>query len=121
MAQHTFFFSKLRALCREFFCFYLTVYGSCCAVCFCVCAEPAPPKSLYAVNATHTAVTLLWTEEGVVDFYQIFCKPLGLNKELKVRTRQEGREESTCTECCVRTLFSESFRFHKRTCGPQKA
>uniref|UniRef100_A0A8C1NW81 Protein tyrosine phosphatase receptor type O n=1 Tax=Cyprinus carpio TaxID=7962 RepID=A0A8C1NW81_CYPCA len=38
--------------------------------------EPAPPKSLYAVNATDTAVTLLWMEDGVVDFYQIVCRPL---------------------------------------------
>ncbi|XP_066525534.1 receptor-type tyrosine-protein phosphatase O isoform X2 [Hoplias malabaricus] len=45
--------------------------------------EPAPPRSLYAVNATHSAVTLLWTEEGVVDFYQINCKKLGPNKPLK--------------------------------------
>ncbi|KAL7867449.1 hypothetical protein SRHO_G00088330 [Serrasalmus rhombeus] len=45
--------------------------------------EPAPPKSLYAVNATHSAVTLLWTEEGVVDFCQISCKQLGPNKQLK--------------------------------------
>uniref|UniRef100_A0A7N6A366 protein-tyrosine-phosphatase n=1 Tax=Anabas testudineus TaxID=64144 RepID=A0A7N6A366_ANATE len=37
--------------------------------------EPAPPRSLYAVNATHSSVTLLWTEEGVVDFYQVLCKP----------------------------------------------
>ncbi|KAF7649030.1 hypothetical protein LDENG_00148340 [Lucifuga dentata] len=36
--------------------------------------EPAPPKSLYAVNVTHSSVTLLWTEEGVVDYYQVFCK-----------------------------------------------
>ncbi|XP_041934315.1 receptor-type tyrosine-protein phosphatase O isoform X2 [Alosa sapidissima] len=53
--------------------------------------EPAPPKSLYAVNATHTAVTLLWSEEGVVDFYQIFCKPLGPNKELKSREPQTSQ------------------------------
>uniref|UniRef100_A0A6Q2X3W5 Protein-tyrosine-phosphatase n=1 Tax=Esox lucius TaxID=8010 RepID=A0A6Q2X3W5_ESOLU len=33
--------------------------------------EPAPPRSLYAVNATHSSVTLLWTEDGVVDFYQV--------------------------------------------------
>uniref|UniRef100_A0A3Q3WFT3 Uncharacterized protein n=1 Tax=Mola mola TaxID=94237 RepID=A0A3Q3WFT3_MOLML len=32
--------------------------------------EPAPPRSLYAINATHSSVTLLWTEEGVVDHYQ---------------------------------------------------
>ncbi|KAL2102898.1 hypothetical protein ACEWY4_002066 [Coilia grayii] len=50
--------------------------------------EPAPPKSLYAVNATHSAVTLLWSEEGVVDFYQVLCKPLGPNKELKSREPQ---------------------------------
>uniref|UniRef100_A0A8C1BCL2 Protein-tyrosine-phosphatase n=1 Tax=Cyprinus carpio carpio TaxID=630221 RepID=A0A8C1BCL2_CYPCA len=45
--------------------------------------EPAPPKSLYAVNATDTAVTLLWTEDGVVDFYQIVCRPLRVNGESK--------------------------------------
>uniref|UniRef100_A0A4W6G379 protein-tyrosine-phosphatase n=1 Tax=Lates calcarifer TaxID=8187 RepID=A0A4W6G379_LATCA len=37
--------------------------------------EPAPPRSLYAVNATHSSVTLLWTEEGVVDHYQVLCRP----------------------------------------------
>uniref|UniRef100_A0A672NG68 protein-tyrosine-phosphatase n=1 Tax=Sinocyclocheilus grahami TaxID=75366 RepID=A0A672NG68_SINGR len=45
--------------------------------------EPAPPKSLYAVNATDAAVTLLWTEDGVVDFYQIVCRPLRVNRESK--------------------------------------
>uniref|UniRef100_A0A3Q1H3B0 protein-tyrosine-phosphatase n=1 Tax=Anabas testudineus TaxID=64144 RepID=A0A3Q1H3B0_ANATE len=47
--------------------------------------EPAPPRSLYAVNATHSSVTLLWTEEGVVDFYQVLCKPSKASKERKVR------------------------------------
>ncbi|XP_055761686.1 receptor-type tyrosine-protein phosphatase O isoform X1 [Salvelinus fontinalis] len=48
--------------------------------------EPAPPRSLYAVNATHSSVTLLWSEEGVVDFYQVLCKPTKtINKELKAR------------------------------------
>ncbi|XP_071383726.1 receptor-type tyrosine-protein phosphatase O [Centroberyx affinis] len=50
--------------------------------------EPAPPKSLYAVNATHSSVTLLWTEEGVVDYYQVLCKPARPNKELKAREPQ---------------------------------
>ncbi|KAM3859270.1 receptor-type tyrosine-protein phosphatase O [Diretmus argenteus] len=50
--------------------------------------EPAPPKSLYAVNATHSSVTLLWTEEGVVDYYQVLCKPARTNKELKAREPQ---------------------------------
>uniref|UniRef100_A0A8C9RI04 protein-tyrosine-phosphatase n=1 Tax=Scleropages formosus TaxID=113540 RepID=A0A8C9RI04_SCLFO len=43
--------------------------------------EPASPRSLYAVNSTHTSVSLVWVEEGVVDFYQVLCKPLSLNKE----------------------------------------
>ncbi|XP_029604239.1 receptor-type tyrosine-protein phosphatase O isoform X5 [Salmo trutta] len=48
--------------------------------------EPAPPRSLYAVNATHSSVTLLWSEVGVVDFYQVLCKPTNtVNKELKAR------------------------------------
>uniref|UniRef100_A0A8C7KXJ7 Protein tyrosine phosphatase receptor type O n=1 Tax=Oncorhynchus kisutch TaxID=8019 RepID=A0A8C7KXJ7_ONCKI len=48
--------------------------------------EPAPPRSLYAVNATHSSVTLLWSGEGVVDFYQVLCKPTNtINKDLKVR------------------------------------
>ncbi|XP_026066048.1 receptor-type tyrosine-protein phosphatase O isoform X3 [Carassius auratus] len=45
--------------------------------------EPAPPKSLYALNATDSAVTLLWTEEGIVDFYQVLCRPLRVNRESK--------------------------------------
>ncbi|XP_038145065.1 receptor-type tyrosine-protein phosphatase O isoform X3 [Cyprinodon tularosa] len=45
--------------------------------------EPAPPRSLFAVNATHSSVTLLWTEEGVVDYYQVLCRPNGPGKELK--------------------------------------
>ncbi|XP_062339547.1 receptor-type tyrosine-protein phosphatase O isoform X1 [Osmerus eperlanus] len=53
--------------------------------------EPAPPKSLYAVNATHSSVTLLWTEDGVVDSYQILCKILGPNKELKAREPQTAQ------------------------------
>lgn len=50
-----------------------------------VAAEPAPPRSLYAVNATHSSVTLLWTEDGVVDHYQVLCKPSRASKELKVK------------------------------------
>ncbi|XP_024140158.1 receptor-type tyrosine-protein phosphatase O isoform X1 [Oryzias melastigma] len=47
--------------------------------------EPAPPRSLYAVNATHSSATLLWSEEGVVDFYQVLCRPCTANKELKAQ------------------------------------
>ncbi|XP_059181925.1 receptor-type tyrosine-protein phosphatase O isoform X2 [Centropristis striata] len=50
--------------------------------------EPAAPRSLYAVNATHSAVTLLWTEEGVVDYYQVLCKANRPGKELKAREPQ---------------------------------
>ncbi|KAJ3612337.1 hypothetical protein NHX12_020613, partial [Muraenolepis orangiensis] len=38
-------------------------------------AKPAPPRSLYAVNSTHSSVTLLWSVEGVVDYYQVLCRP----------------------------------------------
>lgn len=50
--------------------------------------EPAPPKSLFAVNATPSSVTLLWTEDGVVDSYQVLCKIIRPNKELKAREPQ---------------------------------
>ncbi|KAM4523845.1 receptor-type tyrosine-protein phosphatase O isoform 2-T2 [Fundulus diaphanus] len=45
--------------------------------------EPAPPRSLFAINATHSSVTLLWTEEGVVDYCQVLCRPNRAGKELK--------------------------------------
>lgn len=78
--------------------------------------EPAPPKSLYAVNATHFSVTLLWTEDGVVDYYQIYCKPNKANKELKSREPQtvnthvvtiSGLMPSSSYNCTV-TSFSYS-------------
>ncbi|XP_072233557.1 receptor-type tyrosine-protein phosphatase O isoform X2 [Leuresthes tenuis] len=47
--------------------------------------EPAPPRALFAVNATHSSVTLLWTEDGVVDYYQVVCRPCKAGKELKAR------------------------------------
>ncbi|KAM9846087.1 receptor-type tyrosine-protein phosphatase O [Aulostomus maculatus] len=47
--------------------------------------EPAPPRLLYAVNATPSSVTLLWSEEGVVDHYQVLCKT---SKDLKVKARE---------------------------------
>ncbi|XP_060745801.1 receptor-type tyrosine-protein phosphatase O isoform X3 [Tachysurus vachellii] len=50
--------------------------------------DPAPPKSLYAINATHSAVTLLWTEEGVVDFYQVSCRQLKPITQLKAAEPQ---------------------------------
>ncbi|XP_043964289.1 receptor-type tyrosine-protein phosphatase O isoform X1 [Gambusia affinis] len=46
--------------------------------------EPAPPRLLLAVNATHSSVTLLWSEDGVVDYYQVLCRPNWASKELKV-------------------------------------
>ncbi|XP_035257894.1 receptor-type tyrosine-protein phosphatase O isoform X3 [Anguilla anguilla] len=57
--------------------------------------EPAPPKSLYAVNATHTSVTLLWVEEGVVDFYQVLCKQVRPGRDLKL-----SEEHVTNGRCC---------------------
>uniref|UniRef100_A0A8C1B9Y6 Protein-tyrosine-phosphatase n=1 Tax=Cyprinus carpio carpio TaxID=630221 RepID=A0A8C1B9Y6_CYPCA len=66
--------------------------------------EPAPPKSLYAVNATDTAVTLLWTEDGVVDFYQIVCRPLRVNGESKVRAQRDSLHRNS--EYCWTEEFS---------------
>ncbi|OXB57581.1 hypothetical protein ASZ78_008290, partial [Callipepla squamata] len=47
--------------------------------------EPAPPKSLFAVNKTQTSVTLLWVEEGVADFFEVYCQQAGSNQEMKVQ------------------------------------
>ncbi|KAM3909831.1 receptor-type tyrosine-protein phosphatase O isoform 2-T2 [Leptodactylus fuscus] len=35
--------------------------------------DPAPPKSLYAVNKTQTSFTLLWVEEGFSDHFEVVC------------------------------------------------
>ncbi|KAM9029662.1 receptor-type tyrosine-protein phosphatase O isoform 1-T1 [Ara ararauna] len=47
--------------------------------------EPAPPKSLFAVNKTQTSVTLLWVEEGVADFFEVCCQQAGSGQETKVQ------------------------------------
>ncbi|XP_034382756.1 receptor-type tyrosine-protein phosphatase O-like [Cyclopterus lumpus] len=76
--------------------------------------EPAAPRSLYAVNATASAVTLLWTEDGVVDHYQVLCRATGT--ELKTREPQtcsshvvtvSGLKPSSSYNCTV-TSFSYS-------------
>uniref|UniRef100_A0A3Q1ET59 protein-tyrosine-phosphatase n=1 Tax=Acanthochromis polyacanthus TaxID=80966 RepID=A0A3Q1ET59_9TELE len=78
--------------------------------------EPAPPRSLFAVNATHSSVTLLWTEDGVVDYYQVVCRPSRSSKELKTREPQtstshvvtiSGLLPSSSYNCTV-TSFSYS-------------
>nr|XP_058138818.1 receptor-type tyrosine-protein phosphatase O isoform X3 [Dasypus novemcinctus] len=47
--------------------------------------EPAPPKSLFAVNKTQTSVTLLWVEEGIADFFEVFCQQVGSNQETRLQ------------------------------------
>lgn len=78
-------------------------------------AEPAPPRSLYAVNATHSSVTLLWAEEGVVDYYQVLCKASGGKKELKVTTiaGRSGRPGTAqlAVSFCVSLSFRNEFSF----------
>ncbi|XP_068590152.1 receptor-type tyrosine-protein phosphatase O isoform X1 [Cebidichthys violaceus] len=78
--------------------------------------EPAAPRSLYAVNATHSSVTLLWTEDGVVDYYQVLCRANRPGKELKTREPQtsshhvvtvSGLTPSSSYNCSV-TSFSYS-------------
>lgn len=52
---------------------------------FSLTPEPAPPKSLFAVNKTQTSVTLLWVEEGVADFFEVYCQQAGSGQETKVQ------------------------------------
>ncbi|XP_069618838.1 receptor-type tyrosine-protein phosphatase O isoform X2 [Ranitomeya imitator] len=40
--------------------------------------DPAPPKSLFAVNKTQTSFTLLWVEDGFSDYYDVSCWRLDL-------------------------------------------
>ncbi|KAM6436934.1 receptor-type tyrosine-protein phosphatase O isoform 3-T4 [Liasis olivaceus] len=47
--------------------------------------DPAPPRSLFAVNKTETSVTLLWVEEGVADFFEVFCQQIGSDHEAKIQ------------------------------------
>ncbi|XP_008297081.1 receptor-type tyrosine-protein phosphatase O-like [Stegastes partitus] len=86
------------------------------SLCSLFAAEPAPPRSLLAVNATHSSVTLLWTEDGVVDYYQVACRPSRGTKELKTREPQtstshvvtvSGLLPSSSYNCTV-TSFSYS-------------
>ncbi|RXM34878.1 Receptor-type tyrosine-protein phosphatase O [Acipenser ruthenus] len=77
--------------------------------------EPAPPKSLFAVNKSQTSVTLLWVEEGVVDFYRVFCKQVESDGELKQEQLSVNNHmvtidsllPSTAYNCSV-TSFSHS-------------
>lgn len=52
---------------------------------FALSSEPAPPKSLFAVNKTQTSVTLLWVEEGVADFFEVLCQQLGSSHSAKLQ------------------------------------
>ncbi|KAK1906945.1 Receptor-type tyrosine-protein phosphatase O, partial [Dissostichus eleginoides] len=47
--------------------------------------KPAAPRSLMAVNASHSSVSLLWTQDGVVDFYQILCRDPMPERETKAK------------------------------------
>ncbi|XP_067860875.1 receptor-type tyrosine-protein phosphatase O isoform X2 [Heptranchias perlo] len=60
--------------------------------------QPAPPKSLFAVNKTQTSVTLLWVEEGVTDHYKVTCKQVG--------SRGEGKKEEATVYSPIVTLAS---------------
>uniref|UniRef100_A0A665VCF8 protein-tyrosine-phosphatase n=1 Tax=Echeneis naucrates TaxID=173247 RepID=A0A665VCF8_ECHNA len=57
--------------------------------------EPAPPRSLFAVNATHSSVTLLWTEDGVADYYQVVCRQSGGKKDVRPYQAREPQVASS--------------------------
>ncbi|XP_030208989.1 receptor-type tyrosine-protein phosphatase O isoform X2 [Gadus morhua] len=74
--------------------------------------EPAPPRSLYAVNTTHSSFTLLWSVEGVVDYYQVLCRPARPHTEAKPHQAQastghfvtvSGLQPSSTYNCTVTT------------------
>nr|XP_057923403.1 receptor-type tyrosine-protein phosphatase O [Doryrhamphus excisus] len=78
--------------------------------------EPAPPRSVYAVNATHSTVTLLWSEDGVVDHYQVVCRADRAGEQVKAGEPQvssshvvtlSGLTPSSSYNCSV-TSFSYS-------------
>lgn len=61
-------------------------------------SDPAPPRSLFAVNTTYSSVTLLWSEEGVVDYYQVVCRSSAAGKELKVKQERSGPEDGAAED-----------------------
>uniref|UniRef100_A0A8C4Z7J0 protein-tyrosine-phosphatase n=1 Tax=Gadus morhua TaxID=8049 RepID=A0A8C4Z7J0_GADMO len=71
--------------------------------------EPAPPRSLYAVNTTHSSFTLLWSVEGVVDYYQVLCRPARPHTEAKAQASTghfvtvSGLQPSSTYNCTVTT------------------
>ncbi|KAM8909546.1 receptor-type tyrosine-protein phosphatase O isoform 3-T3 [Spinachia spinachia] len=81
---------------------------------FIIKLEPAAPRAVLAVNSTHSAVTLLWSEEGVVDYFQVLCRatrPGGGAKTLEPQTSSShvitisGLTPSSTYNCTV-TSFS---------------
>uniref|UniRef100_G3N689 protein-tyrosine-phosphatase n=1 Tax=Gasterosteus aculeatus aculeatus TaxID=481459 RepID=G3N689_GASAC len=78
--------------------------------------EPAAPRAVLAVNTTHSAVTLLWSEEGVVDYFQVLCRATGPGRRAKTPEPQtstshvitvSGLTPSSTYNCTI-TSFSYS-------------
>ncbi|KAM9771866.1 LOW QUALITY PROTEIN: receptor-type tyrosine-protein phosphatase O [Syngnathus typhle] len=74
--------------------------------------DPAPPRSVHAVNATHSAVTLLWSEDGVADHYQVLCRASPGGKEVK-------EETSEATWTLASAYVSPRFTGEPRVSGSQ--
>ncbi|KAE8612935.1 hypothetical protein XENTR_v10007507 [Xenopus tropicalis] len=51
-----------------------------------VTLDPAPIRTLFAVNKTQTSVTLLWVEEGIADYFEVSCWQ---NREPGAETNQK--------------------------------
>uniref|UniRef100_A0A4W3IKX1 protein-tyrosine-phosphatase n=1 Tax=Callorhinchus milii TaxID=7868 RepID=A0A4W3IKX1_CALMI len=77
--------------------------------------DPAPPKSLFAVNKTQTSVTLLWVEEGITDHYEVICKQIGSSVKGKVSTvystivTLDNLVPSTSYNCSVISVSYDSY------------
>ncbi|TRY82700.1 hypothetical protein DNTS_018764 [Danionella cerebrum] len=87
--------------------------------------DPAAPRSLLAVNASDSSITLVWTEQGVADFYLISCRSSKEEKKLREplvtaahTLTVTGLKASTIYNCSVR---SSSFSSSKRELNPSVA
>nr|XP_033808014.1 receptor-type tyrosine-protein phosphatase O isoform X2 [Geotrypetes seraphini] len=78
-----------------------------------VSLDPVPPKSLFTVNKTQTSVTLLWLEEGVVDYFYVSCWLLDSRQEECVKVSSHvvtvsGLQPDSSYNCSVSSISHQT-------------
>ncbi|XP_030071123.1 receptor-type tyrosine-protein phosphatase O isoform X2 [Microcaecilia unicolor] len=78
-----------------------------------VLLDPVPPKSLFTVNKTQTSVTLLWLEEGVVDYFYVSCWLLDSRQEESVTVSYHivtvsGLQPDSSYNCSVSSISHQT-------------